>query len=62
MLPDEQAVEILQLVDGKTSVGAIIDTLAQRYTRATSEEIGGDVTAMLQELADKGCLTNDRMD
>jgi pyrroloquinoline quinone biosynthesis protein D len=62
MLPDEQAVEILQLVDGKTSVGAIIDTLAQRYTQATREEIGGNVTAMLQELADKGCLTNDRMD
>ena len=61
MLPDEQAVEILQLVDGKTSVGAI-GTLAQRYTQATREEIGGDVTAMLQELADKGCLTNDRMD
>jgi pyrroloquinoline quinone biosynthesis protein D len=28
MLPDEQAVEILQLVDGKTGVGAIIDALA----------------------------------
>jgi pyrroloquinoline quinone biosynthesis protein D len=62
MLPDEQAVEILQLVDGKTSVGTIIDTLAQRYTQATREEIGGDVTAMLQELVDKGCLTNDRID
>jgi pyrroloquinoline quinone biosynthesis protein D len=34
MLPDEQAVEILQLVDGKTGVGAIIDALATRYTQA----------------------------
>ena len=33
MLPDEQAVEILQLVDGKAGVGAIIDALAARYTR-----------------------------
>ena len=29
MLPDEQAVEILQLVDGKTGVGAIVDSLAR---------------------------------
>jgi len=28
MLPDEQAVEILQLVDGKTGVSAIVDSLA----------------------------------
>ena len=34
MLPDEQAVEILQLVDGKASVDAIVDTLAARYTGA----------------------------
>ena len=30
LLPDEQAVEILQLADGKTSAGAIIDALAGR--------------------------------
>jgi pyrroloquinoline quinone biosynthesis protein D len=62
MLPDEQAVEILQLVDGKTGVGAIIDALAERYTQATRELIAGDVTAMLQDLADKGCLTDDLSD
>ena len=39
MLPDEQAVEILQLVDGKTGVGAIIDALAARYTQAPRELI-----------------------
>jgi len=55
MLPDEQAVEILQLVDGKTGVGAIIDALATRYTQAPRELIATDVTAMLQDLADKGC-------
>ncbi len=56
MLPDEQAVEILQLVDGKTGVGAIVDALAARYTQAPRELIAKDVTAMLQDLADKGCL------
>jgi pyrroloquinoline quinone biosynthesis protein D len=60
LLPDEQAVEILHLVDGKTSVDAIIDALAARYTQAPRELIVGDVTSMLQDLADKGCLTSDR--
>ena len=55
MLPDEQAVEILKLVDGQASVGAIVDVLAERY-QAPREEIAGDVTEMLQDLADKGCL------
>lgn len=55
MLPDEQAVEILQLVDGKTGVGAIVDSLAARY-QAPRELIAKDVTVMLQDLADKGCL------
>jgi|SRR5260221_14111203 len=62
MLPDEQAVEILKLVDGKASVDAIVDVLAARYTQATRELIAGDVTAMLQDLADKGCLTDDLSD
>jgi pyrroloquinoline quinone biosynthesis protein D len=56
MLPDEQAVEILKLVDGKTGVGAIVDSLANRYTQAPRELIAKDVTAMLQDLTDKGCL------
>jgi len=57
MLPDEQAVEILKLVDGKVDVAAIVDTLAARYN-APREEIAGDVTEMLQDLADKGCLAD----
>jgi len=56
MLPDEQAVEILQLVDGKAGVGAIVSALAARYDQAPRELIAKDVTAMLQDLADKGCL------
>jgi pyrroloquinoline quinone biosynthesis protein D len=58
MLPDEQAVEILTLVDGKTGVGAIVDILAARYAAAPRELIAKDVTAMLQDLADKGVLAN----
>ena len=59
LLPDEQAVEILKLVDGKASVGAIVDSLAARYSQAPRELIAKDVTAMLQDLADKGCLASD---
>ena len=58
MLPDEQAVEILKLVDGTASVAVIIDMLAARFN-APREEIAGDVTEMLQDLADKGCLADD---
>jgi pyrroloquinoline quinone biosynthesis protein D len=56
LLPDEQAVEILKLVDGKAGVGAIIGVLADRYSQAPRELIARDVTEMLQDLADKGCL------
>ena len=57
MLPDEQAVEILKLVDGQASVEAIVAVLAARYN-APREEIAVDVTEMLQDLADKGCLAH----
>ena len=57
MLPDEQAVEILKLVDGKASVAGIVEALAARFN-APREEIAGDVTEMLQDLADKGCLAH----
>lgn len=53
MAPDETAVEVLQLCDGKTSVAAVLDILAERYA-APREEIAGDVIAMLQDLADSG--------
>jgi pyrroloquinoline quinone biosynthesis protein D len=54
-LPDEQAVAILSLVDGARSLGAIIDDLAARFD-APRTLIAGDVSAMLQDLADKGVL------
>lgn len=54
-LPDEQAVEILKLVDGVRTLGAIIDDLAVRFN-APRATIAGDVTTMLRDLADKGVV------
>ena len=51
--PDEVAVAILQLCDGRGTVAAIIDTLASRYS-APRDEIASDVIAMLQNLANFG--------
>lgn len=59
LAPDDIAVEILQLCDGARDVAAIIDALAAKYT-ADRAEIGRDVVAMLQDLADKGFLTEAR--
>ena len=53
--PDEQAVAILQLVDGSHSVAAIIADLAQRY-QASAELIAADVLTMLDDLAGKGMI------
>jgi pyrroloquinoline quinone biosynthesis protein D len=55
-LPDEQATEILKLVDGIRTIGAIVDNLAARY-QAPRAVIEGDVVEMLKDLAGKGALT-----
>lgn len=54
-LPDEQAVAILQLIDGTRTLGAIIDGLASQFD-ASRTLIAEDVTTMLQDLVDKGVL------
>ena len=59
LAPDEIAVEVLQLCDGVRSVADIADQLAQKYA-APREAIMADVIAMLQDLADKGFLTEAR--
>ena len=59
LAPDEIAVEILQLCDGARNVAQMIDQLAAKYT-ADRAAIGADVIAMLQDLADKGFLTEAR--
>jgi pyrroloquinoline quinone biosynthesis protein D len=59
LAPDEIAVEVLQLCDGVRDVAAMIDQLAVKYA-AEREAIATDVIAMLQDLADKGFLTEAR--
>src|SRR5437763_770267 len=59
LAPDEIAVEVLQLCDGARNVGTVIDQLAAKYT-AERAAIATDVIAMLQDLADKGFLTEAR--
>jgi pyrroloquinoline quinone biosynthesis protein D len=55
LMPDEIAVEVLQLCDGIASVGAIADNLATKFS-APREVVGQDVIQMLQDLADKGVI------
>jgi pyrroloquinoline quinone biosynthesis protein D len=59
LAPDDIAVEVLQLCDGVRSVEMMIDQLAEKYA-APREAIATDVIAMLQDLADKGFLTQAR--
>jgi pyrroloquinoline quinone biosynthesis protein D len=59
LAPDDIAVEVLQLCDGVRSVADMADQLAQKYA-APREAIAADVVAMLQDLADKGFLTEAR--
>ena len=59
LAPDEIAVEVLQLCDGVRTVAGMIDQLAEKYA-APRETIATDVIAMLQDLADKGFLTEAR--
>jgi pyrroloquinoline quinone biosynthesis protein D len=54
--PDPIAVEVLKLCDGDRTVAELADALAQRYD-APKERIQADITAMLQELADKGVVS-----
>ena len=59
LAPDEIAVEVLKLCDGMRSVADMIDLLAEKYA-APRDTIAADVIAMLQDLADKGFLTEAR--
>jgi pyrroloquinoline quinone biosynthesis protein D len=59
LAPDEIAVEVLRLCDGVRRVEEMVDQLAAKYT-ADRADISTDVVAMLQDLADKGFLTEAR--
>lgn len=53
LVPDETSVEILKFLDGKATVGAIVDALAEKYD-APRDVIVRDVIDLLQGLTDKG--------
>ena len=55
-VPDEPAVEVLKLVDGVRSLGAIADDLATRFD-APREVILPDVAGLLDDLSEKGVLS-----
>lgn len=57
LLPDEVAVDVLQLCDGSACVTAMIATLAGRY-QARPETVEEDVLELLQDLTDQGILTS----
>lgn len=54
-MPDEHAVEVLRLVDGKLTFGAIVEDLAARYA-APRDTIAADVSEMLRDLGAKGAV------
>jgi pyrroloquinoline quinone biosynthesis protein D len=53
--PDQTAVSVLQLCDGKRTVEEIAAVLANEYS-APVDVIAKDVQELLQDLADKGYL------
>ncbi len=53
LTPDQTAVAVLKLCDGKRTVEAIVEALAKEYS-APPEVIRADVLELLQGLADKG--------
>lgn len=53
--PDAIAVAVLKLCDSTRTVGEIAQDLSRSYN-APADRILADVTAMLQELADKGVV------
>ena len=53
--PDTIAADVLRLCDGAHTVDDIAAELAQSYN-APRERILADITALLQELADKGVV------
>ena len=60
LAPDEIAVEVLQLCDGVRSVEPDDRPARRKNTPPTARAIATDVIAMLQDLADKGFLTEAR--
>ena len=54
-IPDETALEVLQLVDGARDLDAIIEALVAKFS-APRDVIAADVRAMVQDLTNRGAL------
>ena len=53
---DEIAAEVMQLVDGKSSIISIVDILVKKFEGASKDVVKKDVLSMLQPLAEKGFI------
>jgi len=56
LVPDDIAVVVLQRLDGRKTIGEVAADLARDYA-APVDRIQSDITALLQDLADKNFLT-----
>ncbi len=54
-IPDETALEVLQLVDGARDLDAIIDALVAKFA-APRDVIADDVRALVEDLTNRGAL------
>ena len=53
---DEIASEVMQLIDGKSSIIDIVDKLIKKFEGASKDVVKKDVLLMLQPLAEKGFI------
>ena len=53
---DEIASEVMQLIDGKSSIIDIVDKLVKKFKGASKDVVKKDVLLMLQPLAEKGFI------
>ena len=51
---DDIAYEVISRCNGDRSVAHVVDELCEKFEQVSRDVILGDVTSMLQDLADKG--------
>ena len=53
---DEIAAEVMQLVDGKSSIMGIVEILIKKFEGTPKDVVKKDVLSMLQPLSEKGFI------
>ena len=53
---DEIAAEVMQLIDGESSIIDIVDILVKKFEGASKDVVKKDVLSLLQPLAEKGFI------